>query len=381
MARVVVGAYMVRYPLGGMLSLTLQWLIGLRALGHDVYVVEKSAWPGSCFDPVRGVMSDDYAYGYDVVGRLLERYGLEGRLCFVDAGGGYHGLERRVVEDVIRTADVFIDHGSHGAWFDEASTSGAHVLVDGEPGWRQMTMEKRLAGGEALPEYDWYFSMGLNLGSAATSIPLVGREWLPVLPVVAVDEFRAAEAPPRAVVTTVMNWQAHDEIEYGGRRFGQKDVEFPKFLDLPRRVSPRLEVAVAGDAPRSELQAAGWSLRNAHEVTLTFDGYWEYIDGSLAEFSVCKNVFVDTNSAWFSDRTAAYLARGRPAVIQETGFSTHLPCGEGLFAVRDVDEAAVAIAEIESDYARHSRAAREIACDYLDARRVIAGMLEVVGIG
>ena len=141
MARIVVGAYMVRYPLGGMLSLTLQWLLGLRALGHDVYLVEKSAWPGSCFDPVRGVMSDDWAYGYGVVTRLLTRYGLEGRLCYVDADGAYHGLDRPVVEDVIRTADLFIDHGSHGAWFEEASHAGAQVLVDGEPGWRQMKME------------------------------------------------------------------------------------------------------------------------------------------------------------------------------------------------------------------------------------------------
>jgi hypothetical protein len=364
-----------------MLSLTLQWLLGLRALGHDVYLVEKSAWPGSCFDPVRRVMSDDCTYGYAVVSRLLARFGFEGRLCYVDADGEYHGLARPLVEDIVRTADLFIDHGSHGAWFDEASSAGAQVLVDGEPGWRQMTMQNRLASGEELPEYDCYFTMGLNIGTDASSVPLAGRQWLPVLPVVAADAFHGNGAPDRAAVTTVMNWQAHDALEYSGRHFGQKDVEFPKFLDLPRRVSLPLEVAVAGDAPRAELRAAGWSLRNAHEVTLTFDGYWQYIRESRAEFSVCKNVFVDTNSGWFSDRTAAYLACGRPAVIQETGFSGHLPCGEGLFCVRDVHEAAEAISEIESDYSRHSRAAREIACDYLDARRVIAGVLEVVGLG
>jgi hypothetical protein len=285
------------------------------------------------------------------------------------------------VEDVIRTADLFIDHGSHGAWFDEASSAGAQVLVDGEPGWRQMTMENRAAGVTDFPDYDRYFTMGLNLGTAASSAPLAGREWVPVLPVVAVDEFSAVDPPAQAAVTTVMNWRAHDVIEYAGRRFGQKDVEFPRFLDLPRRVSGRVEVAIAGDAPRAELRAAGWSLRDAHEVTLTFDGYWRYIQESLAEFSVCKNVFVATNCGWFSDRTAAYLACGRPVVMQETGFSAHLPCGEGLFAVQDVDEAADAITEIRSDYARHSRAAREIASEHLDARRVIAGMLEVVGVG
>ena len=381
MARIVVGAYMVRYPLGGMLSMSLQWLLGLRALGHDVYVVEKSAWPQSCFDPVRGVMSDDFAYGFRVVIDLLTRFGLEGRLCYVDAEGRYHGMSRSAIEDVIRTADVFIDHGGHGAWHEEVSLAGVHVLVDGEPGWRQMTMEKRLSSGEVLPEYDRYFTMGLAVGTAGCLAPLAGREWLPVLPVVASDEFQAGAPPsPGAAVTTVMNWQAHDEIEYEGRRYGQKDVEFPKFLDLPRRVPAPLEIAVAGAAPRADLEAAGWSLRDAHEVTMTFDGYWDYIRTSLAEFSVCKNVFVDTSSGWFSDRSAAYLASGRPVVLQETGFSAHLPCGEGLFAVRDVDEAAAAIEAIRSDYARHSEAAREIACEHFDARKVLKGLLDEVGV-
>jgi hypothetical protein len=380
MARIVVGGYMVRYPLGGMLSMSLQWLLGLRALGHDVHAVEKSAWPGSCFDPVRGVMSDDFEYGFRVVNDLLTRFGLERRLCYVDAEDRYHGLSRAEIEDVIRTADVFIDHGSHGAWHDEASHAGVHVLVDGEPGWRQMAMEKRLSEGEDLPEYDVYFTMGLNLGSAECPVPLAGREWLPVLPVVASDEF-GSHAPPsaQAAVTTVMNWQAHDEIAYEGRRYGQKDLEFPKFIDLPRHVRAPLELAVAGAAPRADLEAAGWSLRDAHAVTIAFDGYWDYIRASLAEFSVCKNVFVDTNSGWFSDRSAAYLSSGRPVVLQDTGFGTHLPTGEGLFAVRDVDEAAAAIEAIRSDYSRHSRAAREIAREHLDARKVLDGLLDRAG--
>jgi hypothetical protein len=382
MARIVVGAYMVRYPLGGMLSLTMQWLLGLRALGHDVYLVEKSAWPNACFDPVRGVMSDDHRYGFEVVSALLARYGLDGRLCFVDANGAYHGLSKPSIETVIRTADVFIDHGSHDAWFEEAAHAGVRVLVDGEPGWRQMTMEKRVAAGEELPAYDHYFTMGLNVGTKASPTPTVGRRWNPILPVVATDVFTPRTEVPRGVVTTVMNWQAHDALEHAGRWYGQKDVEFPKFMGLPSRV-PRhieMEVAIAGNAPRPGLLDAGWRLRDAHEVTLTFDGYWDYIQESLAEFSVCKNVFVETSCGWFSDRTAAYLAAGRPAVVQETGFSSHLPCGEGLFAVRDVDEAASALAEISGDYERHSRAARRIACEHLDAKVELGRALSVIGL-
>src|SRR5688572_27783620 len=114
MARVVVGSYMVRYPLGGMLSWVLQYLVGFQRLGHDVYFVEKSGYPGSCYDPSRGATGDDCSYGTQVVSELLERFALGDRWCYVDAGGRYHGLGRARVKDVLREADVFVDMGTHG---------------------------------------------------------------------------------------------------------------------------------------------------------------------------------------------------------------------------------------------------------------------------
>src|SRR5262249_36493692 len=158
-----------------------------------------------------------------------------------------------------------------------------------------------------------------------------------------------------APFTTVMSWE-DDPFEFEGVTYGQKAMEFPKFLDLPRRTRVPLEMAVAGtDVPEDELRAHGWRLAYAGEVTLTFDSWRDYIRGSRGEFSVCKNVYVATHSGWFSDRSACYLASGRPVVMQETGFSAHLPCGQGLFAVRTADEAAAALAEIAGDYGRHSR--------------------------
>jgi hypothetical protein len=104
------------------------------------------------------------------------------------------------------------------------------------------------------------------------------------------------------------------------------------------------------------------------------------VSASLGEFSVCKNGYVATNCGWFSDRSAAYLASGRPVVMQETGFSTHLPCGAGLFAVRTVEEAADAINEVRGDYERHSAAARAIAQDCLEAQTVLGKLLQELGI-
>jgi hypothetical protein len=381
MARIVFGTYMVRYPLGGALSSALQWVLGLQALGHDVYVVEKSGWRWSCFDPVRGEMGDEFAPGFRVVDQLLRRFGLGGRLCYVDASGDYHGLSRRAVEDVIRTADLFIDRGAHGTWQDEAAGAGTTLLVDPDPGWRQIQMSEQLARGEPLPEYDHYVTVGLNIGTARSPAPTAARAWKHMLPPVATQQFATAPAGAGAKVTTVMAWKAHHEVEYNGRLYGQKDAEFERFLELPRRVGVPLEVAIGGAAPRERLSAHGWSVRDGHLVTATYQSYWQYVRASLAEFSVCKNVFVSLNTGWFSDRTAAYLACGRPAVVQDTGFSEHVPCGEGLFAVDDLDGAAAAIEAIESAYDEHCRAARELACERFDARIVLGQLLEELGVG
>jgi hypothetical protein len=130
-----------------------------------------------------------------------------------------------------------------------------------------------------------------------------------------------------------------------------------------------LEIAVSGkNAPLKRLKESGWRVRDAHEVTATYDCFASYIRASRGEFSVAKNVFVATSSGWFSDRSAVYLAMGRPVVLEDTGFGAHLPCGRGLFAVRTVEEAVAALGEIIADHETHSCGAREIALEYLDAR-------------
>jgi hypothetical protein len=381
MARIVVGAYMVRYPLGGMLSMSVQIAAGLHRLGHDVRVVEKSGWANACFDPSRGAMTDDCAYGVRVVAQLLERFGLGDKWCFVDRQGRLHGLGAGPLADALATCDAFVDAGTHGAWLDDLGERSVKVLVDGEPGWTQMRWATLAEGGSPVPRYDVHFTVGQNVGTARSLIPAVGLEWRHVFYPVLLDEFEPAPADPGAPFTTVMNWQAHGELEYRGTVFGQKDVEFERFLDLPSRAAPvRFELAAAGRLPRARLERHGWAVRGAHSVTESYDGYRDFIRRSRGEFSVAKNVFVATRSGWFGDRSAAYLAAGRPVVLQDTGISAHLPCGEGLFAVESVEEAAAAVREIEADYDRHSRAARDLAREFLSADRVLPRLLEEIGL-
>lgn len=381
MARIIIASYLVRYPVGGYQSWMLQWLLGLERLGHEVYFVEKAGWENSCFDPITNQMGNDPSYGINSLRNLFRRFGFDRRWCYVAFDGKYYGLSRHQIENIFCETDLYLDHMDGSEWEEESQHAHLRVMVDGEPAYFQMQMEQREKRGEKLPTFDHYYSVGLNIGSSQSHAPTAGRVWKPVIESVLLDLFPHMPPPVGAPWTTVMSWQAHSHIEYKGTIYGQKDVEFEKFFALPSRVKAPLELAIAGKStPRDRLLAAGWHLRDSHAVTSSYDAWLHYIQNSLGEFSVAKNVFVKTNSGWWSDRSSAYLASGRPVVVQDTGFSDHLPCGKGLFAVKNVEEAAVAIEEVTGNYNKHSKAAYEIAREYLDARKVLGSFLSEIGI-
>ena len=368
---------MVRYPLGGMMSWVLQYLTGFRALGHDVVFVEAADRPDACYDPVRGEMTDDPAAGARAVDELLRSVGLDGRWCFRDVHGQHHGMGRQAVQRAFDRADVFVDMGTHGQFHEQAAKSGLRVLVDGEPGFTQVKMQARADG----PEYDAYFTTGRNIGTAASCAPSAGRRWRPIFHPVDTSLIGPRPLPDGGAFTTVMNWRSHAPVPWRGGVLRHKDAELPRFIALPERSPYPLEVAFAGPAERAaELRACGWRVRHGHRTTRSVAAFCDYVAASAGEFGVCKHAFVVTNSGWFSDRSAAYLASGRPVVLQETGFSAHLPCGEGLFSVRDVDEATAALEEIAAAPARHAVAARAVAEEHLAASRVLAQFLDELGV-
>lgn len=380
MARIVLGSYFFRYPLGGMMSYVMQYLVGLSRLGHEVWFVEKATYERACFDARRRIMTDDCSYGIEVGQELLRRFGLD-RWCFVDFLGRYYGTSAATIEAVFASADLFIDMGTHGAWARESATSALTVYLDGEPGFRQMHWENDAAAGRPLPVYDRYFTNGLNVGTPSSSAPTSGIDWEHLVHPVVAALYDREPPPSDAAFTTVMNWQSHAPVEFGGRRFGQKDIEFGRFFDLPRLSRAPVEVAVVGTSvPRAQLESTGWRVTDAHAVTITYDAFISYVRGALGEFSVCKNVFVATRTGWFSDKSGVFLALGRPVIVQDTGWSDHLPTGRGLFAVTSAEEAAAAIEEVVSDYERHSAAAREIAVDCLDAGRVLGRFMASLGL-
>ena len=381
MARLILSSCMFRYPMGGMMSWLLQYLVGFARLGHDVWYVEKAARPNDWFDPTRDAMTDDCGYGARVVGELLARHGYGERWHLVDLAGRRFGASRERIEAAFASADLFVDMGGDHSWLDEAAHCGLRILIDCEPGFTQMKMASRLEAGETLPDYDAFFTPGRNVGTERSSVPTAGRAWRAIPDPVVPDLFPVTPADPDGAFTTVMSWQSMRPRVWQGRTYGNKDVEFERFVDLPRLTRVPLELAVSGrDVPWERLASKGWGTLDANRISRSFESYAAYIRRARGEFTVAKHCFVATNCGWFGDRAAVFLASGRPVVMQDTGWSEHLPCGEGLFAVRTAPEAAAALAEIERDYARHSRRARELACEFLDTGKAFPRMLGELGI-
>jgi hypothetical protein len=224
-------------------------------------------------------------------------------------------------------------------------------------------------GAEVLNDYHVHFSYGANIGKPGCTIPTMGIDWLAAVPPVVMELWagapQAEDVPADGPFTTVGNWGAYGGVTWNGEHYGQKDEEFLRLIDLPRNTSRRLELALSGAEPdvRERLRSHGWSVRDAgEEVSTDVETYRAYIIRSRGELSVAKNAYVKTRSGWFSDRSACYLAAGRPAILQDTGFTDWLvTSGRGILPFSTAGEAADCLARVDAAYVNHSSAARDVA--------------------
>lgn len=374
-------SYNIRYPLGGHVLAELHYIVGLQRLGYEVYVVEEAgSWPTPCFDPQREMMTDDPSAGIAALRRVLAPFGLAENWCYIAANGRTWGLSRARVRELCRQAAVLFSRANVN-WIDEFAECAVRVLVDTDPGFTQFRMTpepSRSTSGYASPwDFHFHFTYGERIGMPDCPIPTHGLRWWPTRPPVVPELVPARYTPEATMFTTVMSWRARAPIVYQGETYGQKDEEFRRFIELPQRCGPVFELAIAGNkVPWAELHAAGWKTQPAIEVTRTVEDYLRYIGESRGEWSVAVNLEVKTRSGWFSDRSAAYLAAGKPVVVQDTGFSERLPCGRGLWAFRTLDEAVAVVEAVQRDYETQCAAARDVMQEYFHYERVLGGLLE-----
>lgn len=375
--RIIITGLIARYPLGGMTWHHLQYVLGLARLGHDVYYLEDSgAWP---YNPAQEAPGDDCAYNINYLLSLMSRHGLEDRWAYRSPiSSKWFGLPDAKRKEIIKSADLLINISGGLEHPEDYRQTRRLVYVDTDPVFTQLDLAQASeAVKRRLGAHDAFFTFGERL--AETTLPMQYK-WLSTRQPIVLTEWTNS-IPRRDVFTTIMNWTSYQSITVGGNIYGQKDIEFMRFLDLPDLVAPTvLELAVGGgemnSAPLELLAQKGWQIVDPLEVSTDADGYREYIEISKAEWSVAKNGYVQGQAGWFSERSACYLAAGKPVVVQNTGFTETFPAGEGILPFTTLEEAVTAIHEVESNYERHSRAASAIAEEYFDSSKVLSSLIE-----
>jgi hypothetical protein len=292
-------------------------------------------------------------------------------------GNQWFGLTDRQRDEIFASADLLINVSGSLADVAGYRRIGRLVYVDSDPVFTQIKLVRGAPGFRRLVDaHDVHFTFGETLASA---IPATGHRWRPTRQPVVLSEWRRRDPRPD-VFTTIMNWTSYKPLDHAGRTYGQKDVEFLRFLDLPSAVTPAvLEIAVAAGktrrTPRDQLLHKGWRLVDPEQVAPDVASYRNYIEHSYAEWSVAKNGYVEGRSGWFSCRSACYLAAGKPVVVQDTGFSDVLPTDEGILAFRTFEEEVARIAEVRRRYDHHCVAARAIAEAHFDSKIVLSRLL------
>jgi hypothetical protein len=309
---------------------------------------------------------------------------MEGKTALLDQqGDAIEGLEMEDVEGIAAEAALLVNVSGHLRIPALFNLFRKRAYIDLDPGFTQFWHVSGMDGPH-LSGHDHHFTVGLNVGETGCSVPTDGIRWHPLPPPVVLDAWPEASGDPEAL-TTVASWRgSFGRIEHGGRTFGLKVHEFRKFIELPERISQRVEVALdihPSDSQDLEaLKRHGWRVLDPCKVVPDPDAYRRFVQLSGAEFSVAQGIYVETGSGWFSDRTVRYLASGKPVLVQDTGFSRVLPTDEGLLAFQSFEDAVARADELASDYGTHCRAARRIAEEHFDSDRVLPQFLEVVDV-
>ncbi len=371
------------HPLGGAGNAWafLQYVLGFRRLGFDTYYVEHID-PRKCIDDDWQPATFATSANARFFRAVMERFDFLDHAALLQwEGPNSIGLSRTAVEQLARDTDLLINGSGR---FHLTSVLGAvrrRLYLDLDPGFAQI-WQAQYGVDMNLRGHDAYVTVGLNLGAADCPLPTCGIQWQTTVPPVVLDEWCTTTAPGRRY-TTVGDWRGYSPVEWHGVWYGQKAEEFLRIIELPRRVTVPLELCLAihpNEPDYGKLEGNGWHLSSPRQHCATPDSYRSYISGSRGECTVVKHGYAAGRTGWVSDRSVCYLAAGRPVIIQDTGIAPYLPTGSGLLTFTDLETAAEALTQVESDYGRHAAAATALAREHFDSDRVLSRLLRLVGL-
>jgi hypothetical protein len=384
--KIIVFGILFWYPLAGVTFQFLHYLLALRRLGYDAcYIEDSGRW---IYDPRINDLSPDPTGNLAAIVPTLEAHGLAGKWAFRGKypGGQCYGMSEDQIEALYREADAFLNITGAQEIREEHLRVKRRIYVESDPFASQVKVAKGDAGMiRTLEAHDTLFTFGENIGAPDCGIPVDDRfKWWPTRQPVLLDLWPASEPKDGAAFNTITTWHNKGKnIEWQGDTwYWTKDREFEKFIDIPKRrphVAFELAAGVNGEV-RELLTSKRWRLANSVDVSTSVDSYRDYIRQSRGEFTVARDQYVRPNTGWFSDRTACYLAAGRPVITQETGFSKFYGEGKGLFGFKTIEDILAALDAIESDYADHCRAAREVAGEFFAAEKVVGSLMDRAGL-
>jgi hypothetical protein len=369
---IVIGAALAhRVDYGGHAWALLQYVLGFRELGFDVTVVDRleegmlgEAREQDALDYLRRLLEDD-GIAYSVLG---------------DGGESVGGLSRAEVLERTRDARFLLNVMGFVDDPEVLAAAERRVFLDIDPGFGQVWRELGLA--DVFAEHDHFVTVGRNVGREGCGVPTCGLRWATIPHPVVLS--RNPVAAGGDGFTSVGSWRGpYDPIEYEGQRLGLRAHEFRKLVELPTRVDAAfrvaLEIGPGDEADRALLEENGWAVVDPRVAASDPSAYLRFVHGSLAEFTVAKGIYVELNTGWLGDRTACYLASGKPALVQDTGLAAHYALGDGLVVYSTLDEAVEGAERILAGYSGHARAARRLAELELDSGIVLTRLLEELG--
>jgi hypothetical protein len=378
----VSGALANKLHNGGAAWTRLSWALGLKALGLEVAFVEQIR-ADCCVDASGRPCPFGESANREYFREVTEQFGLSDLATLTCDDGETYGIAPSELDELVRSAIALVNITGH--WTHPRMRAiPRRIYIDLDPGYTQF-WHAMGNPGPRLEGHDVYYTVGENIGRPDCSIPTGGIPWRPIRQPVVLEHWPACAPGDPRPFTTIASWRGpYGPAQYAGTTYGLKAHEFRKFIDLPRRLDQGFEIALDIDpADERDLMALrdhGWHVIDPGVVASGPVGFRQYVQASGAEFSVAQEVYVGTQSGWFSDRTVRYLASGRPVLVQDTGFSRNYPTGEGLVAFRTMEEAVAGAEGIVRDYAKHGRAARAIAEAYFDSDRVLGRLLEETGL-
>lgn len=388
--KIVVLGFMGNCPIAGVIWQAIHYIVGLQRLGHDVYYIEDTSRVP--YDPVAYTLTEDTTYVGKVLAQLADEFGFAGKWAFSPRYRSREEtlgpLSRAQVNDLYRDADALLNIcGSHEL-NEDLLLSNRLVYVESDPGVEQIKVDKGDKGTiDFLSRHCALFTFGENIGRLEFPVPLHGFTWLPTRQPVVLDLWKTSAPPaPGATFTSIANLATggKKDIEWRGETYiWSKLPEFERFRLAPEKAGEDFELATNFKEPElaARFHGARWRSISPDPMSVAYHDYGAYVQQSKGEFTVAKDQYVRLNTGWFSDRSACYLAAGRPVITQQTGFTRLYGGNEGLFSFENVDDVVAAVKSINADYARHSRAAKEIALEWFDSDKVVGSMLDRIGLG